>query len=60
MTCSDADENCPFIPGAEKRIPLRYDDPKEFDDTPLEAQKYDERSRQIAAEMFYLFSKIKN
>jgi arsenate reductase len=59
MTCSDADENCPFIPGAEKRIPLRYDDPKEFDGTPLEAQKYDERSMQIATEMFYVFSKIK-
>lgn len=59
MTCSDADENCPFIPGAEKRIPLRYYDPKEFDNTPLEAQKYDERSMQIAGEMFYLFSKIK-
>nr|WKN34719.1 protein-tyrosine-phosphatase [Tunicatimonas sp. TK19036] len=59
MTCSHADENCPFIPGTEKRIPVRYDDPKEFDDTPQEAAKYDERSLQIAAEMFYVFSQIK-
>ena len=22
MTCSDADENCPFVPGAEYRIPV--------------------------------------
>lgn len=56
MTCSHADENCPFIPGAEKRIALNYDDPKVFDGTPQEAEKYDERSRQIATEMFYVIS----
>jgi arsenate reductase len=60
MTCSDADENCPFIPGTEARIPVRYKDPKEFDGTPEEALKYDERSLQIASEMFYVFSQIKN
>lgn len=60
MTCSDADENCPFIPGAEKRIPLRYEDPKAFDGTEEEAARYDERSRQIATEMFYIFSQVKN
>lgn len=59
MTCADADENCPFIPGAETRIPVQYEDPKAFDGTPEEAQKYNERSFQIAAEMFYVFSKIK-
>ncbi|MEM6523955.1 MAG: protein-tyrosine-phosphatase [Bacteroidota bacterium] len=58
MTCSHADENCPFIPGAEARIPVRYEDPKAFDDTEVEAQKYDERSLQIASEMFYTFSQI--
>jgi arsenate reductase len=59
MTCSDADANCPFIPGAEKRIPVKYDDPKAFDNTPQQAEKYIERSKQIAAEMLYVFSKIK-
>ncbi|MHA7130891.1 low molecular weight phosphatase family protein [Algoriphagus namhaensis] len=54
MTCADADENCPYIPGAEVRIPLRYEDPKAFDSTPLESEKYQERSLQIASEMFYL------
>lgn len=58
MTCAHADENCPFIPGAENRIPVRYEDPKAFDDTAEEASKYDERSLQIASEMFYVFSKI--
>jgi len=58
MTCSHADENCPFIPGAEKRIPIRYDDPKEFDGTPEEEEMYDARSIEIATEMFFLFSAI--
>lgn len=60
MTCSDADQNCPLIPGTEKRIVLNYEDPKAFDDSPLKYQKYEERSKQIATEMFYAFSKIKN
>ena len=58
MTCAHADENCPFIPGTEQRIPLRYEDPKRFDNTPLEAEKYDERSLQIAAELFYVFKRV--
>ena len=58
MTCAHADENCPFIPGAEVRIPVRYQDPKPFDDTPQESEKYDERSMQIASEMFYVFSQV--
>lgn len=59
MTCSQADGGCPFIAGAEKRIPITFDDPKEFDNTPLQAEKYQERSLQIATEMFFVFSQIK-
>jgi arsenate reductase len=59
MTCSSADQGCPFIAGAEKRIPITYEDPKAFDNTPQQAEKYEERSLQIATEMFYIFSKIK-
>ncbi|NND31479.1 MAG: protein-tyrosine-phosphatase [Saprospiraceae bacterium] len=59
MTCSHADEDCPFIPGTEKRIAVNYEDPKAFDGTPQESAKYDERSLQIASEMFYVFSNIK-
>ena len=58
MTCDHADDNCPFIPGTESRIPVRYEDPKEFDNTSEETSKYDERSLQIASEMLYAFSKI--
>lgn len=59
MTCAHAEENCPFIPGTQARIPLDYKDPKEFDDTPYASVKYDERSDQIASEMIYVFKNIK-
>ena len=59
MTCSQADEACPFTAGAEVRIPITYEDPKISDNTSEQAQVYAERSLQIAAEMLYVFSKIK-
>ena len=59
MTCSHADENCPIIPGADLRIPIRYEDPKSYDNTPEEESMYDARSLQIASEMFFIFSKVK-
>jgi len=59
MTCSDAEDNCPFIPGVELRIATTYNDPKAFDNTPLQDEKYSERCKQIATEIFYLFSKVK-
>lgn len=58
MTCSEADENCPFIPGVELRVGTTYDDPKIADNTPLEAETYLERSNQIALETLYTFSLI--
>jgi|SRR5690606_26360571 arsenate reductase len=60
MTCSQADGGCPFIAGAEKRIPITFEDPKVSDGTPEQAQVYAERSLQIAQEMFYVFSMIKS
>ena len=60
MTCSQADEACPFVPGAAARIPITFEDPKAFDYTPIQAAKYAERSVQIATEMFYVFSKIQS
>lgn len=58
MTCGDAEENCPFIPGVELRIGTTYDDPKAFDGTPQQAEKYRERALQIAKETLYVFSKV--
>jgi arsenate reductase len=60
LTCSSADQGCPFIAGAEVRIPVTFEDPKAFDDTPQQAEKYEERSVQIATEMFYVFSQVKS
>jgi arsenate reductase len=60
MTCSSADDGCPFISGAKLRLPIRYNDPKAFDDTPQMAEKYLERSIEIATEMKYVFSQINN
>lgn len=56
MTCTHADANCPFIPTAAKRISLPFEDPKAFDGTDQQAAKYEERSLQIATELFYAFS----
>ncbi len=58
LTCSQADEGCPFIAGAEKRIPVTYEDPKAFDNSPDQEKMYSERSIQIATEMKYVFSNI--
>ena len=59
MTCSSADAGCPFIAGAEKRLPIRYDDPKAFDGTEQMNEKYAERSLEIASELYFVFSEIK-
>lgn len=60
MTCNNADEGCPMVFGAEARFPVTFDDPKAFDGTDLQAQKYAKRSLEIAQEMWWVFSKIKN
>lgn len=58
MTCSEADKNCPFIPGASLRVPIPYEDPKEADGSEQETATYDERCKQIATEMFYIMSQV--
>lgn len=59
MTCSNADVGCPFIAGAEKRIPIKFEDPKSSDGTHEMDRTYFERSQEIAAEMYYVMSLIK-
>ncbi|MEM9835862.1 MAG: protein-tyrosine-phosphatase [Bacteroidota bacterium] len=58
MTCSEADENCPYIPGTNARIALTYEDPKVADDTPAEASRYRERVQQIGREIFWAFAHV--
>ena len=59
MTCSDADENCPIVPGAMHRVSLYYDDPKTYDGSDIEQKMYSERCFQIASEMYYLMKRVK-
>ncbi len=59
MTCSDAEQNCPFIPGVDLRIGTTYNDPKAFDNTPQQDAAYTERATQIALECLYVFSLVK-
>lgn len=58
MTCSHADQNCPLVLGASARIALTYDDPKDFDGTPKESEKYRERVQEIGREIFFAFSQV--
>jgi arsenate reductase (thioredoxin) len=59
MTCNNADEACPTVFGSEARFPIKYNDPKAFDETELMNAKYTERSIEIASEMYYVFAQIK-
>ena len=58
MTCSQADDACPLVSGCDLRVAIRYDDPKAADDTPEEAARYTERSRQICREMMFLMKSV--
>lgn len=57
MTCSSADEGCPMVGGSDSRFSIPYEDPKAFDNTPLQQEKYHERSLQIATELLYIMKK---
>jgi len=59
-TCSNADENCPFIPDAIQRFHLPFNDPKAFDNTLIQSEKYLEANKQIAGEIHYIFKTINN
>jgi arsenate reductase (thioredoxin) len=58
MVCSEADKSCPVVMGADFRLGLPFQDAKVFDNTPQQSEKYEERCRQIARELFYVFSQI--
>lgn len=58
MVCSDAETNCPFVPGAAKRISITYEDPKTHDDDANPVDGYEVRSAQIATEMLYAMKQV--
>jgi arsenate reductase (thioredoxin) len=58
MVCSEADEACPFVPGATARVSLPYIDPKVSDGTAKRKSVYHERSHEIAREMLWVFEQL--
>ena len=60
MTCSQADKACPIVRGASARIAIPYEDPKDSDGKPNETEVYNERCKQIATEVLYIFSMVKS
>jgi arsenate reductase len=58
--CDQAAGSCPIVKGAALRLPILYVDPKASDNSPAEQETYDERSQQIAREMFFLMSQVKS
>lgn len=60
ITCDHADTNCPYIPNASERIPVKYKDPKWSDDTDQELSAYDETVFEIGQELNYVMNTIKS
>ncbi len=56
----NAQANMPEVEGAEKQLSIYYEDPQGYEGTAEEDKIYDERCRQIALEMFYVFSQLKH
>ena len=58
MTCSNADSECPVVPGATFRNSLNYDDPRLADGTFHEQKTYDSCCTIIGREMFLLIQTV--
>ncbi len=58
MVCSQADRDCPFVPGAFSRVSLPYEDPKAFDDTVDETMAYDNKVREIGREILFMVGEM--
>lgn len=59
MVCSDADQKCPIVPGAEARIAIPFNDPRHSDGTSAMEKEYDKTVRLIAREMFFAMNHAK-
>ncbi|TGL60663.1 hypothetical protein [Leptospira sarikeiensis] len=59
MVCSQADESCPYVSGAEFRISLPFEDPKSADETENPVPKYLETCDRISLELLYTFQEVK-
>jgi arsenate reductase len=60
LVCSEADEACPLVRGASTRISMPYLDPKIFDGSAFETQKYAERRDDIGRLMMSVMMRVRN
>ena len=60
LVCSEADEACPAVKGASTRISMPYLDPKIFDGSAFESQKYAERRDDIGRLMLSVMMRVRN
>ena len=58
MTCSEAAENCPFIPGCRQRFAFSFEDPKVHDGTSVEFSAYENTATEIGRELVYVFERF--
>ena len=58
LTCSEADEACPVVFGANARFKITFEDPKKSDGTPEQDAVYLSRCKQIAMEMLFTFKLV--
>jgi len=58
MMCTEAEANCPFVPGAIHRIGLPFDDPKAYDNTLKVSDAYLSTFEEIGVQILYLFNQI--
>ncbi len=60
MVCGEADAACPLVKGAAVRIAMPYLDPKIYDHSVYESQKYAERRDDIGRLMLSVMMQVKN
>jgi protein-tyrosine-phosphatase len=60
LVCGEADAACPVVKGAAVRISMPYLDPKIYDDSVYEAQKYAERRDDIGRLMLSVMMQVRN
>lgn len=60
MVCSDADINCPMVPGAKARFSLTFVDPKESDGRNDSDKVYDLRSQEIAMDILKILLNVRD
>ena len=60
MVCDQADAACPLVTGAAARVSMPYADPKTYDGTPVESQKYAERRDDIGRLMLSVMMQVRS